>query len=59
MIHSDRPRVPPVLENCYGLRYAILKIGDGRTMCVKIVITTGRDCESASWINYVGFLYVK
>ena len=24
---------------------------DGRTTCVKIVITTGRDCGLASWIN--------
>ena len=23
----------------------------GRTICVKIVITTGRDCGSAEWIN--------
>ena len=24
---------------------------DGRTTCVNIVITTGRDCELAEWIN--------
>ena len=29
----------------------ILKSGDGRTTCVKIVITTGRDCASAEWIK--------
>ena len=27
---------------------------DGRTTCVKIVITTGRDFGSASWINWDG-----
>ena len=30
---------------------ANLKSGDGRTTCVKIVITIGRDCWSAEWIS--------
>ena len=38
-----------------------LKSGDGRTdvrtTCAKIVITTGRDCGSASWINSFLFIY--
>ena len=29
----------------------------GRTTCVKLVITTGRDCGSASWIN-LGLAYI-
>ena len=30
----------------------ILKSGDGQTSLVKIVINIGRDCGSASWVNY-------
>ena len=32
---------------------AILKSGDGRTTCVKRVITTVRDCGSTEWIKQV------
>ena len=31
--------------------WEILKSGDGRTICVKTMITTGWDCRSAEWIN--------
>ena len=34
------------LEICF-----VLKSGDGRTTCAKTMITTSRDCGSASWIN--------
>ena len=60
MIPSAWPTVPPLAINHYShfkfvLFCKILKSGDGRTdiqtLRVKIVITTGRDCESASWIN--------
>ena len=30
---------------------SILKNGDGRTTCLKIVINTGRDCKLAEWIK--------
>ena len=32
--------------------FEVLWRTDGRTTCVKIVITTGRDCGSASWIKF-------
>ena len=43
-------------EHCFGLKFVfILKSGDGRThertTCAKAMITTGRDCGSASWIK--------
>ena len=47
MIPSARPTIPPVAE--------ILKSGngwtDGRATCVKLVITAGRNCGLAKWIN--------
>ena len=56
VIHSARPTVSPVatiIICCFVL--LDLKSGDGRaygrTTCAKIMITTGRDCGSAEWIN--------
>ena len=30
---------------------------NGRTTCAKIMITTGRDCGSAEWINKRNFIF--
>ena len=59
MNHSARPTVPPgatIIFCCFVL--LDLKSGDGtdvrtnvRTTCAKIIITTGRDCGPAEWIN--------
>ena len=50
MIHSAGPTVPPVVITIFSWKFfcEILK-----TTCEKIVITTGRYCESASWINFI------
>ena len=57
MIHSVRSTCPPVaitisLELCFVLR-DFEKWGrtDVQTTRAKIVITTGRECGSASWIK--------
>ena len=56
MIHSARPTVPQVaavfsLEVCFVLLHIEKwRRTDGQTTRAKIVITTGRDCGSASWI---------
>ena len=55
MIHSTRPTVPPDCRLKFVLFCEILKSGGrtyGQTTCTKIVSTTGRDCGSASWINW-------
>ena len=58
MILSGRPTVPSVaitifsIENCFVLSdFENQGRMDGRTPHEKIVITTGRDCGSAEWIN--------
>ena len=55
MIHSARPTVLLVENIVFALNCFILKSGDGRTdgrtTCAKIMITTGRDCGLAEWIN--------
>ena len=51
MIRSARPTltsVATIIFCCFGL--LDLK-SDGRTICAKIMITTGRNCGSAEWIN--------
>ena len=56
MIHSAKPEVQPVAITIFTLNvFCFEKWGrtDGRTTCVKIMITTGRDCGSTSWINYI------
>ena len=52
MIHSARPTVSPVATTII-CRFVLLdlKSGDGRTICAKIMITTGRDCGSVEWIK--------
>ena len=55
MIHSARPTVPPVAITILTWKwfcFAIFWKADGQTPRTKIVITTGRDCGSASWFNY-------
>ena len=56
MILSDRSTIPPVAIVIFQLKFAlfwkILKTWDGRTTCVKIVIT--RDFGSAAWIKSQG-----
>ena len=59
MIHSARPTIPPVAITIFSIENvllcAILKSRDVRTEVqtprAKIVITIGRDCGSAEWIN--------
>ena len=55
MIHSARRTVPPVAITilawtlfCFARFWKLLT--DGRTTLAKMVITTGRDCGSATWI---------
>ena len=54
MIHSARPTVPPVAIIIFTWKLfsfaRFRKVTDGWN--VKIVIITGRDGGSASWINY-------
>ena len=55
MIHSATPTVPPVAITML----ARTSVGtDVKTTRAKIVITTGRECGSASWINLI-FYYKK
>ena len=64
MIHSARPTVPPVViifscDICFI--FAIFwKVGTDVQMetCAKIMITTGRDCGSAEWINSVELKWI-
>ena len=58
MIQSVRPTVPPVAITFFTWKLFVFprywkwtyKPKYGQTTCVKIVITTGRNCRSASWI---------
>ena len=58
MIHSARSTVPPVVIIIFRWRLfglaIFLKVGTDvrKEICVKIMITTGRVCGSAEWINY-------
>ena len=62
MIHSARPTVSPVVNVFAWNLFCFAKWGrtDGRTYerttCEKIMITAGRDCRSAEWINILVFL---
>ena len=38
-------------QHCFYPIFFVLKSGDGRKTCAKTMITAGRDCGSASWIN--------
>ena len=56
MIHSVRPTVSLVVNIvftwnllCFARFWKVC--GDGRTTCVKRMITIGRDCGSAEWIK--------
>ena len=54
MIHSARPIVSPVANIVFALFCfaRFWKVGtDGRTTCAQTMITTGRDCGAAEWIN--------
>ena len=56
MIYSARPIVLPVVNIVFAWNLFCFENWDGRTYeqttCAKTMITTGRDCGSASWINY-------
>ena len=54
MIPSARPTVPPVVITIFTWKLffcTMLKRRNGRMSCVKTVISTGRDCGLAEWIN--------
>ena len=52
MIHSARPTVSPVANIVFCcFVFLDLKRGDGRTICAKTMIPTGRDFGLAEWIK--------
>ena len=56
MIHSARPTVLPVANIVFNLFwFAKFWKVDGQATFVKTMITTGRDCGLAEWIN--NFVY--
>ena len=61
MIHSAKPTVPPVaiILICSLFCFVLRDFEkSGRTTCVKTMMTTGRDCGSAEWINKLyGFFF--
>ena len=66
MNHSARPIVTPVAsERCFLLfcfsRFEKWGRGrtDGRTICAKTMIPTGRDFRLAEWINYFVFKIIQ
>ena len=54
MIHSARPTVSPVANIVFTknlFHFQKWERTDGCTTCAQTMITTGRDCGSAEWIN--------
>ena len=63
-IHSARPTVSPVLNFVFAWNLICFVIfwktgTDARTTCAKTIITTGRDCGLATWINYLNVVLLE